>query len=137
MEERRIAVLFYGLFMDVTILKDRNVYPARVRRASVPGFTLRIGKRAALVPDPQGRAHGMLMQLTHEEIDTLYSDPTVSMYRPEAVLCEEIDGVVEPALCFNLPSPPQMGESNAQYAEKLRTLAKKLQLPSDYIGAII
>ena len=76
---RRIAVFFYGLFMDADILRSKAIDPAGPRRASVSGFALRIGQRATLVPDPDGRAHGVLMELQHEEIDRLYADPSVQM----------------------------------------------------------
>ena len=136
MEPRRIAVFFYGLFMDATQLSAKGVSPVNIRRASLPDFALRIGQRATLVPESKNRVHGLLMDLTHEEIDRLYAEPSVSMYRPEAVLCELQDGSTAPALCFNLPLEPASGESNTQYAEKLRSLARRLQLPDDYVERI-
>ena len=136
MDSRRIAVFFYGLFMDATELTTKGVFPLNIRRSSLPGFALRIGQRATLVPEPVNRVHGMLMDLTHGEIDMLYAEPSVAMYRPEAVLCELLDGSIAPALCFNLPVPPALGESNPQYAEKLRNLARRLQLPNDYVERI-
>jgi Gamma-glutamyl cyclotransferase, AIG2-like len=136
MSVRRIDVFFYGLFMDVTLLREKRVEPANVRPASVPGFALRIGQRATLVPGPNGRAYGLLMELSHDEVDELYSEPSVRSYRPEAVLVKLADGSRRPALCFNLVAPPAVGETNAEYASKLRDLAKRLQFPEDYVGSI-
>jgi Gamma-glutamyl cyclotransferase, AIG2-like len=133
---RRIAVFFYGLFMDADILRSKAIDPAGPRRASVSGFALRIGQRATLVPDPDGRAHGVLMELQHEEIDRLYADPSVQMYRPEAVVAEIGDGSRIAALCFNLPVAPGPDERNEGYAAKLRDLARRLHLPDDYIERI-
>lgn len=136
MAPRRIEVFFYGLFMDADILRTRGANPTNMRAASVPGFALRIGQRATLLRDPRGRAHGILMELTHAEIDQLYAEPSVSAYRAEAVLCELKDGSRVPALCFNLVDPPRPEEANAEYAAKLRDLAGRLGLPSGYVKGI-
>ena len=136
MPDRRITVFFYGLFMEIEALRAKGLQPSEHRLASVSGFALRIGQRATLVPDPNSRVYGFTMQLTHTEVEQLYSDPSVSAYRPEAVLAHFIDGSAAPALSFNLVIPPAPGESNPQYAAKLRDLAQRLQLPSDYVASI-
>src|SRR5262245_20927100 len=133
---RRISVFFYGLFMDEELLRQKGIEPTRPRQACVRGFALRIGQRATLVPVSDGRAYGMLMELSHAEIERLYAEPSVSMYRPEAVVAEVAHGVQVPALCFNLQVAPQPGESNDAYAQKLRDLARRLGLPPDYIDRI-
>jgi len=133
---RRIGVFFYGLFMDEELLRAQGVQPTGPRRASVRGFTLRIGRRATLVPESGACAHGVLMELSHDEIERLYAGPGVRMYRPEAVIAELADGVRVPALCFNLPVTPQPGESNDAYARKLRDLADRLGLPAEYVDRI-
>lgn len=136
MSARRIAVFFYGLFMDADLLRTKGVDPANVRPAAVAGFSLRIGQRATLVPSPNGRAHGIVMELTHEEVEHLYAEESVRAYRPEAVVCELADGSQVPALCFNLFEPPRAGEANPEYAAKLRDLARRLELPADYVARI-
>src|SRR5438552_599868 len=60
MDERRLDVFFYGLFMDQQLLDGKGVHPTDVRPAVVPGFELRIGPRAAPVPTPAGQLHGLL-----------------------------------------------------------------------------
>ena len=132
----RIDVFFYGLFMDADLLRSKGAAPANVRIASVPGFELRIGQRATLLRNANACAWGMLMQLTHSEVEQLYSEPSVQAYRPEAVLAQAGDGSFLPALCFNLVNPPAPEEKNPEYAAKLKQLAIRLQLPSDYIKCI-
>ena len=136
MVARRIDVFFYGLFMDAELLRAKGVNPTNLRAASTPGFALRIGQRATLVRNPHGRAHGILMELTHADVDRLYEEPSVQAYRPEAVLCKLHDGSQVPALCFNLVEPPRPEEANSEYAAKLRDLAARLGLPSDYVNSI-
>jgi len=136
MSQRRIDVFFYGLFMDAGLLREKEVEPVDTRVASLPGFALRIGQRATLVPDANARAYGVLMALTHGEVDKLYSEASVRAYRPEAVLVELDDGSRRAALCFNLVAPPGPGDTNPDYAAKLRDLASRLRLPADYVKTI-
>ena len=135
-EARRIAVFFYGLFMDDSLLQEKGVTPRDGRRASVQDFSLAIGARATLVPLPRGTVHGVVFRLTHTEIDALYSDASVHVYRPEAVLAHVEDGTTVPALCFSLPLPPSPHERNADYAARLRSLAGRIGLPRDYVSSI-
>ena len=82
------TVFFYGLFMDPEALQERGLQPSNPRRAYVDRVALRLGKRATLVPDSEGRVHGVLMTLMHSEIDRLYSEASVAAYRPEPVLAQ-------------------------------------------------
>src|SRR5437762_5471904 len=60
MSDRRIDAFFYGLFMDIDILREADVAPINPRRAYVDDFALRIGQRATLLPSAGGRAYGVL-----------------------------------------------------------------------------
>jgi hypothetical protein len=133
---RRIDVFFYGLFMDEALLREKGIAPEGRRAASVADFRLRIGDRATLVPCAGETAYSVVFSLTHEEIDKLYSDASVGAYCPEALLARLPEGGTVPALCFNLPRPPSAEERNPQYASKLRALAARLGLPSDYVSSI-
>src|SRR6267142_2328202 len=95
MSDRRIDAFFYGLFMDGEILRGAGVAPIHPRRAYVEGFALRIGQRATLVPSAGARAYGMLFALTHSELDRLYAAPGLEQYRPEAVLAQSLEGVLD------------------------------------------
>ena len=136
MSTRRISVFFYGLFMDLDYLHSKRIEPVNPRRATLSDYTLRIGLRATLVPEPGAQAHGMLMELTHSEVDHLYEDASVVLYRPEAVLVRPEGGAPQPALVFNLAAAPSLGEENALYATKLRTLAQRIGLPAEYVASI-
>ena len=133
---RRVDVFFYGLFMDEAVLREKGLSPLGRRVARVENFRLVIGARATLVPSAGGAAHGVLFSLTPGEVDALYSEESVSAYRPEAVCAQLADGSVVPALCFNLPAPPAAAERNPPYASKLRRLAARLGLPPDYVSSI-
>jgi hypothetical protein len=133
---RRIDVFFYGLFMDEALLQAKGVIPQQRRLAVLHNFRLMIGERATLVPSSGQAVHGVIFSLTHAEIDSLYAESSVSVYRPEAVIATVGDGEKIPALCFNLPKPPAATERNPQYAAKLKELAERIGLPEQYIVTI-
>ena len=135
-------VFFYGLFMDAAVLENKGVRSTRSRLAVVRGWTLRIGQRATLVPAPDEAVHGVLMALPLADVDRLYAEASVQMYRPVAVLVEPAAGAVAgeaatvAALAYVLPEPPAPAERNPEYATKLRALAERLGLPGEYSRAI-
>lgn len=133
---RRADVFFYGLFMDEELLRSKGLQPEGAEPAAVDDVALRIGLRAALVPTPGGRVYGLVFSLTLSELDRLYSEPSVQAYRPQAVLAQLASGGVVAALCYNLPQPPLPAERNPEYAAKLRALAHKIGLPSEYVASI-
>ncbi len=136
MDARLIDVFFYGLFMDAEALRANGFHPVNGRQACVLGMALQIGRRATLIPDPAGRVHGVVMGLSHQEVERLYAEPSVAAYRPEAVIAQLVDRSSVPALCFNLPPSDAPVEANPEYAEKLRVVANRLGLPADYIAGI-
>jgi hypothetical protein len=132
---RTIAVFFYGLYMDEALLRQKGIVCYGRQVASLPGYALRVGQRATLAPAEGERAHGVLAALSHADVDRLYADPAVAMYRPEAVLAEAADGARVPALCFNLPEVPAQAR-NAEYVERLRAVAQAAGLPKEYVAKI-
>ena len=133
---RKIDVFFYGLFMDEALLREKGVNPKNRRLGYVENFSLVIGRRATLLPFASKNAYGVIFSMTHAEVDALYSEASVGLYRPEAVLARLNDGSVIPALCFNLPAAPKAEERNEQYATKLKVLANNIGLPTAYVSSI-
>ena len=134
--ERRIDTFFYGLFMDASLLHQSGVTPANPRRAYVVDCALQIGQRATLVNCEGARAFGMLMALTHAELELLYRAPGLEEYRLEAVLAHTLEGTPVPALCYNLLGTPRPEERNPEYAMRLRTTLNTLGFPREYVDSI-
>ena len=128
-------VFFYGLFMDAAVLEAKGISRTRGRPGVVRNWALRIGNRATLIPDPGRAVHGVLMTLPLPDLDRLYAETSVQMYRPVAVLVEA-RGTVVPALAYVLPERPLPEERNPEYAATLRALAERLGLPAEYTRSI-
>ena len=133
---RTVEIFFYGLFMDVELLRQQKLAPRHPRRAFVDGFEIRIGARASLVPAAGARAYGMLMGLAPADIAQLYRSPGLEPYMPEAILARTMDGEAVPALCYNLAEPPGPAERNAAYAARLRAVLAALEFPEDYVASV-
>ncbi len=136
MSGRRVAGFFYGLFMDVDLLRASGVSVSEACRAYVDDFALRIGRRATLVPSTGARAYGMVIALRHADLDRLYGAPGLEDYRAEAVVARLLDGGLAAALCYNLGEPPAPDERNAEYARRLAQLLVRLDFPSEYVASI-
>ena len=136
MSDRRIDGFFYGLFMDIDILRQADVAPVNPRRAYVDNFALRIGQRATLLPSAGGRVYGMVFALTHSELERLYTAPGLEQYRPEAVLARSLEGTAVPALCYNLREAPRPDERNPDYAKRLQRALSKLDFPQEYVASV-
>lgn len=135
MVENGVAVFFYGLFMDQSLLASRGIVPSVVTAGHVDGYRLRIGNRATLVPEPGSRAFGVVMTIRRDEARALYCDETVADYVPESVSVTLPGGVVRSAICYNLPLSELQG-ANSAYADSLLRLATKLGFPQEYLDQI-
>ena len=135
MKSEEVAVFFYGLFMDESLLASKGIKPSRVAVGYVDGYGLRIGRRATLVPEQASRAYGVRMTIQAEALKALYSEESVADYLAESVSVMLPDGTVESAVCYNLPEG-QLEGTNSAYANSLLVLARKLGLPSDYLQKI-
>ncbi len=136
MSSRQIDGFFYGLFMDAEVLRRAGTEPSNFRPAYLADFALRIGERATLVPSPGARAYGMLISLTHAELERLYGAPGLVVYRPEAVIAHSFAGEAVPALCYNLVEAPQPHERNREYAMRLKEVLENLGFPTEYVEAV-
>jgi hypothetical protein len=136
MNEPDVAVFFYGLFMDESLIASKGVRPLHTAIGYVDGYRLRIGRRATLEVETDGRVYGVLMTVRREELETLYSDDTVADYAPEKVSVMLASGVSESAACYLLP-PGKLEGTNPAYADSLLLLATRLGFPREYLAEIM
>ena len=128
-------VFFYGLFMDESLLASKGVRPMESVIGYVDGFSLRIGKRATLLPEANGRSYGVLMKIPSEDAAALYSEPSVADYVAEPVVVNLPGRTRVSAVCYNLPATRLTG-TNPDYAKELLTLATRLGLPDSHLEKI-
>ena len=130
------SVFFYGLFMDSDLLRAKGLRPGLARIGYIDGYALGLGARAYVKPSPGGRVYGTVMSLGPDDRIRLYAEPSVSDYRPmEVVVHLPGEGAVR-AVTYNLPEAPSAGTPNPSYAERLREVAGRLGLPTEYVASI-
>ena len=128
-------VFFYGLFMDRELLQDKGFHPANVQLAKLPGFQLRIGERATLIESSKSCCYGTVMDLDQSELNKLYAGDGVEDYDPIKVEALSLNGDTLESVSYTL-SIDKLSGSNSEYAKKLALVARKLELPRDYIDEI-
>ncbi len=123
--------------MDASLLREKGLHPTVLGPAELPGYQIRIGNRASLIPRPQSTSYGMLIDLPDEEVTTLYSAPDVSDYYPDKVNANLLsDHTIHTSMCYNLP-PDKLGAgTNSEYAEQLSALVLELGFPPAYASEI-
>lgn len=128
-------VFFYGLFMDEAVLAKKGITPSNAEVGYVDEYALRIGERATLVSSAGARSYGILMNISSDQANELYSDKSVADYVPESVIVELLGGSKAEAKCYNLPVDKVTG-ANKTYAEALLEVASKRGLPESYLVKI-
>jgi hypothetical protein len=135
MNTDEIAVFFYGLFMDESLLVSKGIHPTDSIIGYVDGYGLRIGERATLLAEPNSRAYGLLMKITSGDAAALYSEQSVADYVAEPVVVTLPGAIQAPAVCYNLPAAKLVG-ANSGYAAALLALATRLGFPDSYLRQI-
>lgn len=128
-------VFFYGLFMDKAVLAEQGIAPSGAAIGYLDGYELRIGERATLLRSTGARAYGVVMNITIDEVQNLYSQSNVADYVSEPVTVELPDESKVEAVCYNLPGDKIIG-TNQKYAESLLEVAISLGFPESYLDKI-
>ena len=116
--------------------RGKGFHPSEGKIAFVEGYGLRIGARATLVKSASERSYGIVMALSEEEAESLYSGPSVSEYVPEQIEVTELTGATYNVTVYNLPISKLSG-SNTEYAKALAVAARKMGLPQTYVQEIL
>jgi hypothetical protein len=130
---RRVAVFFYGSFMDRGVLRQRGFEPGDLEAAKLRGFDIRFAPLATLVPaDEHTCVYGVVATATHDELQRLYSEGMVSSYRPEPVVVETIPGRKLAALVYIArgKTPPPASDD---YIQHLLGPAREFAYPDWYL----
>lgn len=136
MPEARVAVFFYGSYMNRAVLDEVGFNPGSWEPASLPGFDIRIAPRANVVRAAGQVVFGILATATHAELERLYEHARGvlgEVYRPEAVLVHVQDGHWCPALCY-VASDMVERSADPAYVERILQPARELGFPSWYLA---
>ncbi|MDA0708478.1 MAG: gamma-glutamylcyclotransferase [Proteobacteria bacterium] len=126
-------VFFYGLFMDPELLVAQGYYPIEHQIAQLNHYRLHLGERATLIPDQNSSVWGSIMTLSQNELDKLYTAPTVKDYQPVSIICTSLTAENIPSLTYTLPPDYTLIKpKSTSYALQLIDICIKLSLPKYY-----
>ena len=132
-----IWTFFYGSWINLKILKEKDFFPDHYEVARLHGFDISIQPLANIFPSESCTVYGILLATTREKHHRMLTALTTlgamgTIYLPQAVLVETSDGKWKAALCYTSsreepkPSPPD-------YLDPLVHSAKEWGFPEWYI----
>ncbi|HEY5760170.1 MAG TPA: gamma-glutamylcyclotransferase family protein [Steroidobacter sp.] len=125
---------FYGGLINPRVLEKVGMRPKRQQLATLGGFDLRISPYVNLVRSPGHMVFGLLMEVTHAELQHTYSQ-LKAVYLPEAVLVSDVEGRFQAALCYIVPDMSP-GQAEVDHVEALATAGETLGFPQWYLTKI-
>lgn len=135
----RVDVFFYGSYMNFDILVNLGISQSEYQVGQLPGYALTIGSAANVVKNGLERVFGIVTQLTHDELDTLYSREAQAklgaQYLPEPVLVMTANGNIVPSLCY-IAYGGVAGVPSAAYIKTILSAAQQYGFPQSYIQHI-
>ena len=134
---RKVWTFFYGSFMNPEVLGKAQVRPTEAQMARLDGWDIRIAPHATLVPVNGRSVFGVLGQLTHPDLEKLYTKDWFGFgtYLPEAVLVADSAGRFLPALTY-VAWDMEGGRPSEEYLHKIVIVAQQFKFPDWYINRI-
>jgi len=79
--------------------------------------------------------YGILVKVTHEKLDKLYSMDGVGVFLAEAVLVQTLDGKLQPALCY-IPPTIDNKPADCEYLDRLIEAGRDYGFPDWYLDRL-
>jgi hypothetical protein len=123
-EEKPVAVFFYGSFMRRDVMARGGFHPAHIEVVKLSGFDIKIDPHANIVRSDQHCVYGILVNATHKELNSLYAMDGVGV--------ELQNGSLQAALCY-IPPVRVSKPADIAYLERLITTAQEYEFPTWYV----
>lgn len=138
-DKRRVNVFFYGSYMNFDVLAKFGIGERHYEVVQLPGYELTIGSAANVVKSGLERVFGIIVPLTHAELQTLYGseaqDQLGAQYLPEPVMVVTSTGDLVPSLCY-ITYDPVDGRPSVTYIDSILKAGRLYRFPSAYIRHI-
>jgi hypothetical protein len=131
-----IWTFFYGLWINLDVLKEEDLSPEHSEVAILHGYEIQIQQSANILRHPSHLVYGVLLATTadkhHRIVKRLIDGSMGHIYLPEAVLVETLDRRWKPAICY-IATSWEPHPLNVEYYEPFLKAAKDWKFPSWYI----
>lgn len=125
---------FYGGLINPEVMARLGMTPTGREVATLPGFELSIRPLVNVSPEPGSVVYGLLLQLTHAELQNVYAKLKAT-YHPRPVIAFTLDGQPRAALCYIVDDMPA-GHAERDYVLDLLRPAEELGFPEWYLDKI-
>lgn len=130
--EHTVKAFFYGSFIRRDVQANSGFVPKRVEVGRLSGFDMHICPHAAPSRSDQHSIYGILVDITHRDLDRMYAAPGVGVFLPEAVLVDTPDGKKVSALCY-FPPVKEDRPADREYLAKLIAAGREYGFPNWYL----
>lgn len=139
MADRKVQVFFYGSFINLQVLEEAGLKKRAFAPACIHGYEMLMQPVANLRENGDGVVYGILVNLTHAELDTLYTKHIATItdyvYKPEAIFVATRGGKIVPALVYVCDNMKPEQAENA-YIDKVLKAATSYGFPGWYLDHI-
>jgi hypothetical protein len=125
---------FYGGLINPDVMAQMGMVPTGKMIASLPGFELTISPLFNVEPKADAIVYGLLLRLTHVELEHVYGQLKLR-YFPQPVVAYDENGGLHPALCYVIPDLPS-AQADPDYVLRLLQPAIDHGFPDWYITRI-
>jgi hypothetical protein len=130
-------VFFYGLFMDVNLLRERGCTPLSDTLARLDDYRLVVGQAKSTVVRSAGDSvWGRAMDIEDVELATLYAGEQYASYVATPVALKLATAKRCEAVCFIRPRVPGDDAPDPAYLAALIHTAQAVGLPDEYVQTI-
>ena len=134
-DSQTVKAFFYGSFIRKEVQAKGGFQPETIEVARLSGFDIHICPHAALSRSDEHSIYGILVDITHRQLDAMYAAPGVGVFLPQAVLVETGDGKLTPALCYIPPSRDDKPADRA-YLDSLIAAGREYGFPQWYLNKL-
>lgn len=132
---KRVAVFFYGSFMRPEVMAKAGFEPGSVEVAQLNGYDICFDPHANVFASPMHSVYGIVVEISHAELDRMYGASGVGVFLPEAVLVVMPDGRWASVMCY-MPPERRNNPIDQPYLARLIEAAKSRGLPTHYIARL-
>ena len=127
-----VEAFFYGLYMDIDLLKSLGFRPGETRKAVLESYALDLFGSAKVVPMEGSYVWGNIINLPREDLTAMYSFESTKEYVPETLQVKDSKGNYKQVSCYNL-AKSDSESFNKEYHGKLLKIIERLEFPEEYI----
>ena len=129
-----VPVFFYGGLINSKMQEKVGLVATDATHMLLHGYALTFEPYVNLRPSPSDHVHGLVMNVSHAMLETVYGHLAVKYY-PYPVICTTLDGAMRPALCYLAPHM-EFGPLDNVHIENLAEAAELCGFPSDYVAKV-